>query len=93
MVEHKTRKNQHIFYKCNICNNKTNITLYCITMRKAANRIRNIINVVDGQGLAKNSERQIQGQTNFGSTFIMLKKIRDNEFCDVTLASVDSQKS
>ena len=74
MVEkHKTRKNQQIFYKCSMCNNTIKITLYCITTRKAAKRIKNIINAVDGQGLANNYDRQIQGQTNFRSTFVMLK--------------------
>ena len=74
MVEkHKTRKNQQTFYKCNMCNNTIKITLYCITTRKAAKGIKNIINAVDGQGLANNYDRQIQGQTNFRSTFVMLK--------------------
>ena len=45
-----------------------------------------------GQGLATNYDRQIHGQTKDRSTFDMLKKMRDNEFCDVTLASVDVQK-
>ena len=72
--EHKTRKDQQIFYKCNICNNTINITLYCITTRKAAKKINNVINVVDGQGLANNHDRQIRGQTNFRSTFVMLKQ-------------------
>ena len=32
MVEnHKTRKNQQTFYKCNMCNNTIKVTLYCIT--------------------------------------------------------------
>ena len=40
MVEkHKTRKNQQIFYKCNMCNNTIKITFYCITTRKAAKGI------------------------------------------------------
>ena len=73
MVEkHKTRKNQQTFYKCNMCNNTIKITLYCITTRKAAKVIKNIINAVDG--LANSYDRQIQGQTNFISTFVMLKK-------------------
>ena len=74
MVEkHNTRKNKQTFYKCNMCNNTIKITVYCITTRKAAKRIKNIINVVDGQGLANNYDRQIQRQTNFRSTFVMLK--------------------
>ena len=31
-------------------------------------------NVVDEQGLAHNYDRQIQGQTNFISTFVILKQ-------------------
>ena len=74
MVEkHKTRKNQQTFYKCNMCNNTIKITLYCITTRKSAKVIKNIVNAVDGQGLANNYDRQIKGQTNFRSTFVMLK--------------------
>ena len=73
MVEkHETRKNPQICYKCNMCNNAFMITLYCITIRKAATGIKNIFNAVDGQGLV-NNERQIQRQTNFRSTFVMLK--------------------
>ena len=71
--KHKTRKNQQIFYKCNMCNNTIKISLYCITTRKAAKGINNIINAVDGHGLAKNYDGQIQGHTNFRSTFVMLK--------------------
>ena len=71
--KHKTRKNQQTFYKCNMCNNTIKITLYCITTIKAAKGIKNIINAVDGQGLANNYERQIQGQTKLRSTFVMLK--------------------
>ena len=74
MVEkHKTRKNQQTFYKCNMCNNTIKITLYCITTRNAAKGIKNIIIAVDWQGLANNYDTQIQGQTNFRSTFVMLK--------------------
>ena len=36
MVEkHKTRKNQQIFDKSNMCNNTIKTNLYCITTRKA----------------------------------------------------------
>ena len=71
MVEkHKTRKNQQIFYKCKMCNNTIKITT-----RKAAKGIKNMINAVDVQGVANNYDRQIQGQTNSRSTFVMLKKI------------------
>ena len=74
MVEkHKTRKNQQTFYKCNMCNNTIKITLYCITTRKSAKVIKNIVNAVDVQGLANNYDRQIQGQTNFRSTIFMIK--------------------
>ena len=74
MVEkHKIRKNQQTFYKCNMCNNTIKITLYCITRRKAAKGIKNIIIAVHGQGLANNYDRQIQGQNNFRSTFVILK--------------------
>ena len=74
MVEkHKTRKNQETFYKCNMCNNTTKITLYCITTRKAIKGIKNIITAVDGQGLANNYDKQIQGLTNLQSTFVMFK--------------------
>ena len=74
MVEkHKTRENQQTIYNCNMCNSTIKITLYFITTRKAAKGIKNIINAVDGQGLANNYDRQIQGQTNFRSTFVMLK--------------------
>ena len=75
MVEkHKTRKNQQTFCKCSICNNTIKITLYCITTRKATSGIkRNINNAVDGQGLANNYDKQVQGQTNFRSTCVMLK--------------------
>ena len=77
MIEkHKTRKNQQTFCMFNMCNNTIKI----------------IINTVDEQGLAKNYYRQIQGQTNFRSTFVMLQKMRDDKFCDVTLASADGQK-
>ena len=51
MVEkHKTRKNQQTFYKCNMCNNTIKITLYCITTRKSAKVIKNIVNAVDDKG-------------------------------------------
>ena len=74
MVEkHKTRKNQQTFYKWNMCNNTIKITSYCITTRKYAKVIKNIVNAVDGKGLANNYDRQIQGQINFRSTFVMLK--------------------
>ena len=59
--------------KCNMCKNTIKITLFCITTRKAANGIKNIINGVNGQGLANNYDRQIQEQTYFKSTFVMLK--------------------
>ena len=72
--EHKTRKNQQIFYKCDICNVTIKISLYCITTRKAAKRIKDIFNVVDGQGLTNNYDQKIQGQTNFRITFAMLKQ-------------------
>ena len=74
VYKHKTRKNQQTFYKCNMCNNTIKITVYCITIRKDAKGIKNIINAVDGQWLAYNYHRQIQGQTNFRSTFPMLRK-------------------
>ena len=79
-------------YKCNMCNNIIKIILFCINTRKVAKGIKNKINAVDGQWLANNYDRQIQAQTNFRSSFIMLRKMRDNEFCDVTPASVDDQK-
>ena len=69
----KTMKNQQAFYKCNMCNNTIKITLYYVTTRKAAKGIKSIINSVDWQGLTNNYDRQIQGQTNFRSTFVMLK--------------------
>ena len=65
MVEkHNTRKNQQTFYECNMCNNTIKITLYCITKRKSSKVIKNIVNAVDGQGLANNYDRQIQRHTN-----------------------------
>ena len=74
MVEkHKTRKNQQTFYKCNMYNNAIKITLNGKTTRKAADGINNIVNAFDRQGLASNYDRQIRGQTNFRSTFVMLK--------------------
>ena len=74
MVEkHKTRKNQLTFYKCNMCNNTIKTTLYSITTSKAAKGINKMINAVDGQGLVNNYDGQIQGHTNFRSTFVMLK--------------------
>ena len=58
MVEkHKTRKKQKTFYKCNMCNNTIKITLYCISTREAAKEINNMINAVDGQGLANSYGR------------------------------------
>ena len=39
---------------CNMCNNTIKITLYCITIRKAAKGIESIINAVDVQGVANN---------------------------------------
>ena len=65
--EQKTRKNQQLFYKCKMCNNTIKITLYCITTRKAAKNIDNIINVVDGQGLANNYDRKIQVSLSYSS--------------------------
>ena len=70
---HKTRKNQQTFFKLNMCNNTIKITLYCITTRKTAKGIQNIIIAIDGQGLANNYDRQIQGPTNFRSTFDIIK--------------------
>ena len=43
--------------------------------KKAAKGRKNIINAIDGQGLAHNYVGQIQGQTNFKSTFFMHKII------------------
>ena len=60
-------------FKCNICNNTLKITLYCIATREASKGIKNIIDAVEGQGLANKYDRQIKGQTNFRSTFVMLK--------------------
>ena len=71
--KHKTRMNQQTSYKCNMCNNTIKIVLNYITTRKAANGIKKIINAVDGQGLANNYDRQIQGRTNFRGSFVMLK--------------------
>ena len=71
--KHKTKKNQQTFYKCYMCNITMKITLYYITSRKAAKEIKKIIHGVDGQGLAKNFDRQIQGPTNFRNIFFMLK--------------------
>ena len=56
-----------------MCNNTIKITLYWKTTRKATKEIKNLNNAVDGQGLANNYDRQIQGKTNFRSTFVMLK--------------------
>ena len=61
--KYKTRKNQQAVYKCNMCNNTIKITLYCITIRKAAKGIENMINAVDLKGVANNYDRKIQGQT------------------------------
>ena len=59
MVEkHKNRKNQQTFYKRTMCNNAIMITLYCITTRKAAKEKRDIVNAVDGQGLANNYDKK-----------------------------------
>ena len=46
--KHKTRKNQNNFHNCNMCSNTIKITLYCITTRKTAKGIKNIIKAVDG---------------------------------------------
>ena len=74
MVEkHKTRKNQQTFYDCNMCNNTVKITFYCITTRKATKEIKNINSAVDGQRPANTHDRQIIGQTNFRSNFVILK--------------------
>ena len=74
MIEkHKTRENQQTFFKFTMCNNKIKIPLYCITTRKVAEEIKNIINAVDGEGFAINYDRQIQGETNFRSTLVRLK--------------------
>ena len=94
MVEkHKTKKNQQTFYKCNMCNNTIKITLYCIPTRKATKGIKNIINAVDGQRaiyqLWKTNLRTDQFQKYICHAQI---KKRDNEFRDVTLASVYGQK-
>ena len=71
MVEkHKTRKNQQTFYKFNKCKNTINITFYSIATRQATKEIKNIINAVEGQGLANKYDRRIQGQTNFRSSFV-----------------------
>ena len=59
------------FYKYNMCNNTIKITLQ--HTQKTAKGITNIINAVDGQRIANNFDSQIQGQTNFRSTFVMLK--------------------
>ena len=59
----------------------------CITTRIAAKGIKNQINAVDGQGLIKNYDRKIQGQTNCKITFVMLKKMSENELCDVMVRS------
>ena len=71
--KHETSKNQQTLYKCNMCNNTIKIASYCITKRKTAKGIKNIIIAVDGQGLANNYDSQIQGQTNFRSTFVIIK--------------------
>ena len=46
---------------------------FVITTRKSAKGIKNIIIAVDRQGLANNYDRQMQGQTDFRSTSVMLK--------------------
>ena len=73
LEKQKTRKNRQIFDKWNMCNNTIKITLNCITTRKATKGINIIIDAVDGQGLANNYDTEIQGKTNFRSTFVMLK--------------------
>ena len=47
-------------HKCTMCNNTIKITLFCITTRKAAKGINNIINAVDWLGIANKYDRQIQ---------------------------------
>ena len=90
MVEKlKTKKNQQIFDNSNMWNNTIKITFYYITTRKATKGIKNIFNAVDLQGVANNYNRQIQGQKYFCQT---QKNMRDNEFCDVTLSSVNGPK-
>ena len=41
--------------------------------KKGTKGIKNVINAVDGQGLANNYDRKIQGETKFRSTFVMHK--------------------
>ena len=89
MVEkHKMSKDQQKFYKCKMCNNTIKITFSQHNYKKSHN-----FNAVDGQGLANNYDRPIKEQTTFRITFGHAQiKMRDNEFCDVTPASVDGQK-
>ena len=57
MVEkQKMSKNQKTFYKCNMCNNTIKITFLLHNYKKSR-----LINAVDGQGMANNNDRQIQG--------------------------------
>ena len=69
----KRRLKNNMCNMCNMCNNTIKITLNCITTRKSAKEIKNIINAVDEQELANNNDRQFQGPTKFRSTFVMLK--------------------
>ena len=73
-------------------NNTIKITLYCIPTRKASKGIKNIINAVNGQGYL--SIMTDQFRTDQFQKYICHAQIkkRDNEFCDVTLASVYGQK-
>ena len=60
--------------KCSMRNSTIKINLYCITIRKAAKGIKNLVIEFDGHGLANNYDRQIQGETNFRSIFVQLKQ-------------------
>ena len=74
MVEkHKMSKDQQTFYWCNICNYTIKLAFLLHNYKKAAKGIKERKNAVDGHGLANNYDRKIQGQTNFKTTFVMLK--------------------
>ena len=66
--------NQQTFHNCNMRNNKIKVTVYCIITRKeTAKGTKNLIDAVDGKGIGNNYDRQIQGQSNFRNTFVILK--------------------
>ena len=66
--KHKTRKNHFISVTCATIQSRS-----LCTARKAAKGVKLIMNAVNGQRLANKYGSQIQGQTNFRSTFVMIK--------------------